>query len=111
MNGWPDNCARPFGQAPRFLIRDRDNEYGEAFAWVTLATSIEVLKTPYGAPKPIAVCERFPGRVRRDCLDHLLTAREKRRYRVVKERVGYFKLTRPPHGIEQMIPEVRTSAP
>jgi hypothetical protein len=62
--------ATPFGQAPRFLIRDRDSKYGECFTRVAVGTSIEVLKTPYCAPKANAVCERFLGSVLRECLDH-----------------------------------------
>lgn len=57
--------ATPFGQAPRFLIRDRNSKYGEAFTRVAVGTSIEILKTPYHAPKANAVCERFLGSVRR----------------------------------------------
>ncbi len=50
--------ATPFGQAPRFLIRDRDRKYGECFTRVAVGTAIEVLKTPYRAPKANAICER-----------------------------------------------------
>ncbi|CAG0990726.1 hypothetical protein ANRL3_02758 [Anaerolineae bacterium] len=39
--------ATPFGQAPRFLNRDRDRKYGECFRRVAVGTSIEILKTPY----------------------------------------------------------------
>src|SRR5581483_5402877 len=37
--------ATPFGQTPRFLIRDRDHKYGDAFLRVAQGTGIEILKT------------------------------------------------------------------
>jgi len=43
--------ATPFGQGPRFLIHDNDRKYGASFARVAKETGIEVLWTPYGAPK------------------------------------------------------------
>ena len=41
--------ATPFGAKPRFLIRDNDRKYGASFDRV--AAGIEVLRTPYKAPK------------------------------------------------------------
>ncbi len=38
--------ATPFGQAPRFLIRDNDSKYGEKFTSVAMDSGIEVLRTP-----------------------------------------------------------------
>ncbi len=64
--------ATPFGTAPRFLIRDRDSKYGEGFTRIAMGTSFEMLKTPHRAPKANAICERFLGSVRRECLDHML---------------------------------------
>jgi putative transposase len=63
--------ATPFGEGPRFLIRDNDNKYGAAFDRAAKGTHIDVLKTPYQAPKANAICERFLGSVRRECLDLL----------------------------------------
>jgi len=40
--------ATPFGEGPRYLIRDNDSKYGPSFARV--AQCIEVLRTPYRAP-------------------------------------------------------------
>lgn len=97
--------ATPFGQAPRFLIRDRDSKYGQAFTRVAVGTSIEILKTPYRAPKANAICERFLGSVRRECLDHILVLGEQHLYRVIREYVEYFNRARPHQGIEQKIPE------
>ncbi len=64
--------ATPFGQVPRFLIRDRDSKYSQTFTRVVAGSGIEILKTPYRAPKANAICERFLGSVRRECLDHML---------------------------------------
>ncbi len=97
--------ATPYKQAPRFLIRDRDSKYGEAFTRVAVGTSIEVLKTPYRAPKANAICERFMGSVRRECLDHILVLGEQHLYRVIGEYVEYFNRARPHQGIGQQIPE------
>lgn len=103
--------ATPFGQAPRFLIRDRDSKYGETFARVAVGTSIEVLKTPYRAPKANAICERFLGSVRRECLDHILVLGEQHLYRVIWEYVEYFNGARPHQGIGQQTPERATAVP
>ncbi len=97
--------ATPFGTAPRFLIRDRDSKYGEGFTCVGTGTSIDILKTPYRAPKANAICERFLGSVRRECLDHVLVLGERHLHRVIKEYITYFNQARPHQGIEQKIPE------
>ncbi len=97
--------ATPFGDAPRFLIRDNDSKYGKKFTHVAVSSSIEVLRTPYKAPRANAVCERLMGSVRRECLDHILIWREKHLYRVVKEYVRYYNSARPHQGLGQAIPD------
>ena len=64
--------ATPFGQSPTYLIRDNDSTFGPAFAWVAKDSGITILRTAYRAPRMNAICERFPGSVRRECLDHVL---------------------------------------
>jgi putative transposase len=96
--------ATAFGEAPRFLVRDRDSKYGEAFTRVANSTRIEIRRTPYRAPKANAIRERFLGSVRRECLDHILILGERQLYGVIKEYVGFFNEAHPHQGIEQRIP-------
>jgi putative transposase len=52
-----------------------------------------------------AVCERFLGSVRRECLDHFLILHEKHLHRLLKAYVVYFNQARPHQGLGQRIPE------
>ena len=96
--------ATPFGEAPRFLIRDNDGKYGACFDRLTAASGIRVLRTPVRAPRANATCERFLGSVRRECLDHLLVLGECHLARVLREYVAYFNGARPHQGIGQRLP-------
>ena len=97
--------ATPFGLTPRFLLRDRDSNTATSSHESAKASSIEVLKTPYRAPKANAICERFLGSVRRECLDHILVFGDRQLHRVIKKHVEYFNRARPHQGIGQRIPE------
>ncbi len=97
--------ATPFDQRPRYLIRDNDGTFGAAFARVAATSGIQVLRTPHRAPQANAVCERFLGSVRRECLDHLLVLGERQLSRVLREYVAYFNRDRPHQGLGQATPE------
>jgi putative transposase len=97
--------ATPFGQRPQYLIRDNDRKFGPTFARVAEASGIAILRTPYGAPRANAVCERFLGSVRRECLDHLLVLGERHLARVLREYVAYFNRDRPHQGLAHARPE------
>jgi len=99
--------STPQDEHPRFLIRDNDSKYGTAFNWVAACTLIDVLRTPIRAPKANAICERFIGSMRRECLDHILIISERQLYRLVKEYVEYFNHSRPHQGIGSQIPQPR----
>jgi putative transposase len=96
--------ATPFGVKPRFLIRDRDRKFGEAFGRVVKGTSVDILLTPYHAPQANALCERFWGSLRRECLDFFILLGERHLCRVVREYVEYFNDARPHQGIGQRVP-------
>ena len=65
---------------------------------------IKVLRTPIKAPRANALCERFLGSLRRECLDCLLIVSERHLLRQVTEYVGYFNHALPHQGIAQAIP-------
>ena len=96
--------ATPFSEGPRFIIRDNDNKFGVDFDRVAKTTGIRVLRTPVRAPKANAVCERYLGSVRRECLDHVIILCERHMLRVLEEHVVHFNSERPHQGIGQRVP-------
>ena len=64
------------GQAPRYLLRDRDGSYGatfhEAARWLE---TWEILTTPQ-SPWRNAYVDRLIGSIRRECLDHVVVLNE-----------------------------------
>jgi putative transposase len=102
--------ATPFGQVPRYLIRDDDGKFGSQFTTVAAGSGIEVLTTPYQAPRANAICERLLGSVRRECLDHVLILSEAHLRRVLMEYVTYYNRARPRQGIQQQVPEPQEPA-
>jgi putative transposase len=105
--------ATPYGYTPNYLIRDNDCKFGPNFARVAATSGIKVLRTPYRTPRANAVCERFLGSVRRECLDHFLIFQEKQLVRLLKVYAMYFNRARPHQGLGQRIPEppVRSALP
>ena len=98
--------ATPFGAGPKYLIRDNDDKFGAVFDGVAKGAGIEIRKTPIKTPQANAICERFLGSVRRECLDHVLILSEKHLRRIGASYVDYFNGGRPHQGIEQRVPRL-----
>jgi transposase InsO family protein len=97
--------ATPFGQGPRFLLRDRDDKFGPIFDRVAQGAGTRVVRTAVQAPLMNSVCERFLGSVRRECLDHLIILSETHLRHVLADyALSYFNTARPHQGIGQRIP-------
>jgi putative transposase len=96
--------ATPYGERPRFLLRDNDAKYGARFAQVAEASGITVVRTPVRAPRANAIIERFHRSVRRECLDHLLLLGEGHLRRALGAYVAYFNGDRPHQGRDQRVP-------
>jgi len=93
-----------WGAGPRFLIRDNDDKFGPRFDDVATGTAIKILRTPHRAPRANAICERFLGSLRRECLDHGLILGADHLRRVTSEYQTYFNHARPHQGISQRRP-------
>jgi transposase InsO family protein len=95
---------------PRFIIRDRDDRFGRDFDCAAKGVGARVLKTPVRAPRANAVCERFLGSVRRECLDHVLVLNDQHLFEVLVEYCRFFNEARPHQGIAQLVPLGSSSA-
>ena len=88
-------AATPWNRHPRFLIRDRDRNYGGGFVSKAAAIGITTVLTPVRAPKANAIAERVIGTIRRECLDHLIVLNERHLRRVLREYLAYYDAVRP----------------
>jgi putative transposase len=96
--------ATPFGAGPRFLICDNDDKYGLQFEHAVAGAGMELIHTPPFAPKANALCERFIGTVRRECLDQILILSDQHIRRVIRDYCQFFNQARPHQGLNQRIP-------
>src|SRR5262245_50400986 len=64
-------------EPPRYLIRDRDSAYGDAFIRRVGAMGIRDRPVSVRSPWQNGVAERLIGSIRRDCLDHVVVFGER----------------------------------
>ena len=91
-------------EAPKILLRDRDDKYGPSFDRAAEGAGIRLIKTAVRAPNMNAVAERFVGSARREMLDHVIVIDDHHLGRLVREYRQYFNNARPHQGIGQRIP-------
>ncbi len=90
----------------QYLIRDNDKKFSKSFDSVFASEGVEIVRTPFQAPKANAIAERWVRSVREECLDRLLILNERHLYRVLNEYITYYNEARPHQGIEQQTPIV-----
>jgi len=90
-------------QALRFLIRDRNSDYGIEFQRRVKGFGTRRLVTPPRAPQANAFCERIIRTLRRDCLDNLIILDHVRAERILREYVRYYH-GRPHRGLRRQAP-------
>ncbi len=103
--------ATPWNNKPKYLIRDNDKKFGHQFSEAAKNCGIKELKTPIAAPRANALCERFIGSLRRECLDHVIILNSRQGKRKVTEYTTYYNHHRPHQGIQQQRPAMMTQSP
>jgi putative transposase len=99
--------AFPFETAPKYLLRDRDRIYGEAFGEQVAVMNIkQVLSTPR-SPWQRAYVERVIGSIRRECLDHVIVLDEEGLRRVLTSYFRYYHRSRLHLSLDKDSPDPR----
>jgi putative transposase len=86
------------GQALRFLVRDRDDNFVGAFDDVMRSIGASVIKARVRAPRANAFAERFVRTARAEALDWLLVRNERHLDRVLREFVQHYDYEHPHRG-------------
>jgi transposase InsO family protein len=80
----------PWDETPRYLLRDRDRIYGEAFQQRVKNMGLEEVKIAPLSPWQNPYVERVIGSIRRECLTELIVLNEVHLRRVLRSYVGYY---------------------
>jgi transposase InsO family protein len=88
----------------RFLLRDRDTKFTDAFDAVFAGEGIRALRTPVRAPRANAYAERWVGTVRREVLDRMLILGCRQLRSVLAEYADHYNLHRPHRALGQAPP-------
>ena len=99
--------AFPFDTSPRYLLRDRDNVYGERFRRRVHSLGIEEVLTAPRSPWQNPYVERLIGSVRRDCLNHVIVLNERHLKRLLHSYFSYYHTARTHLALDKQSPEPR----
>ena len=88
----------------RYLLRDRDAKYTDAFDAVFTSENISILRSAPQASKMNAHAERFIRSVRAECIDRILICNEQRARRVLAEYAEHHNCGRPHRALQLRAP-------
>jgi hypothetical protein len=84
----------PWDQAPRYLIRDRDDSYGAIVRNGIRVIGIRDRPTAPRSPWQNGHIERLIGSIRRECLDHVVVLGDAHVRRILKGYADYYNRVR-----------------
>jgi putative transposase len=103
--------AIPSDHTYRFLIHDRDAIFSQQLDQCVRNLGLRVLKTPPQSPQANAICERFLGTLRRECLDFVIPMTEHDLRRHLQPWVRHYNTGRPHMSLGPSIPQPPSSLP
>jgi transposase InsO family protein len=99
--------AFPYDSAPSYLLRDRDQVYGEQFRHRVKGMRIEEVLTAPHSPWQNPFAERLIGSIRRECLNHVLVLGESHLRRILARYFLYYHRARTHLALDKDAPDVR----
>ena len=103
--------AFPWDTAPRYLLRDRDGVYGNAFRQRVRAMGITEVLTAPQSPWQNPYAERLIGSIRREGLDHVIVLGERHLRRILASYFRYYHRSRCHLSLDKDSPEPRAVQP
>ena len=99
--------AFPWDTAPRYLLRDRDASYGQAFRDRVEAMAIKEVVTAAQSPWQNPYVERVIGSIRRECLNHIIIFDECHLRSVLSSYFHYYHQSRTHLSLDKDCPDTR----
>jgi transposase InsO family protein len=103
--------AFPDDSAPAYLLRDRDQVYGQHFRHRVKGMRIDEVLTAPHSPWQNPFAERLIGSIRRDCLDHVIVLSERHLRHVLTAYFEYYHRTRTHLSLSKDAPDGRPVEP
>jgi transposase InsO family protein len=92
---------------PRYLHRDRDSIYGDAFRRRVAAIGLREVVSAKQAPWQNPFAERAIGSIRRECTDHVIALGEEHLRKILREYAAYYNGSRCHLSLDRNAPEPR----
>src|SRR5262245_57592490 len=103
-------AAFPDDSAPSYLLRDRDQVYGQLFRRRVKGMRIEEVLTAPHSPWQNPFVERLIGSIRRECLNHVLVLDERHLRRILTRYLTYYHQARTHLALDKDAPDIRPIA-